>query len=300
MRCSSEVPTGTCNVHVLHTYLLNYISNIYGKGTPRRGVVTDLLASVKRVQTFSTRIVHPTSKSSCKAKPLPAGSGRADGVDQHGERGHWLSNGQVVGAALVCSWAVRQQAVSCLSSARRRSESPRKQACPCMVPMPGPERSSEVLKSLAAAPRHVNCRPCLTCLHRLQSELMSLMMSADPAISAFPDGDNIFQWTGTITGGSGTVCECLATCTQQGRHVLVPTQAAVFGIFPFPSVPLCGAGFSSLPPPSPGHSLHLAIAVTAPTGLRRVDIQTRAQIPHQLPLRGTTGDFYHPVLPSKC
>jgi len=44
---------------------------------------------------------------------------------------------------------------------------------------------------------------------RLQSELMSLMMGGDAGISAFPDGDNIFQWTGTITGGKGTVYEGL-------------------------------------------------------------------------------------------
>merc|ERR1712070_426957 len=44
---------------------------------------------------------------------------------------------------------------------------------------------------------------------RLQSELMSLMMGGDAGISAFPDGDNIFQWTGTITGGKGTVFEGL-------------------------------------------------------------------------------------------
>merc|ERR1719486_1206246 len=44
---------------------------------------------------------------------------------------------------------------------------------------------------------------------RLQSELMSLMMSGEAGLSAFPDGDNIFQWTGTITGGAGTVYEGL-------------------------------------------------------------------------------------------
>jgi len=44
---------------------------------------------------------------------------------------------------------------------------------------------------------------------RLQSELMALMMAAEAGISAFPDGDNIFQWTGTITGGAGTVYEGL-------------------------------------------------------------------------------------------
>ena len=30
-------------------------------------------------------------------------------------------------------------------------------------------------------------------------------MSADPGVSAFPDGDNLFKWIGTIEGGSGTV-----------------------------------------------------------------------------------------------
>lgn len=44
---------------------------------------------------------------------------------------------------------------------------------------------------------------------RLQSELMSLMMSADEGISAFPDGDNIFNWVGTVKGGQGTVYEGL-------------------------------------------------------------------------------------------
>ena len=44
---------------------------------------------------------------------------------------------------------------------------------------------------------------------RLQSELMSIMMSADEGISAFPDGDNIFSWLGTVTGGAGTVYEGL-------------------------------------------------------------------------------------------
>ena len=34
---------------------------------------------------------------------------------------------------------------------------------------------------------------------------MSLMMSGETSLSAFPDGDNIFQWTGTIAGGNGTV-----------------------------------------------------------------------------------------------
>ncbi|XP_058079516.1 ubiquitin-conjugating enzyme E2 19-like isoform X1 [Magnolia sinica] len=44
-------------------------------------------------------------------------------------------------------------------------------------------------------------------LKRLQSELMSLMMCGDPGISAFPEGDNIFCWRGTISGSKGTVYE---------------------------------------------------------------------------------------------
>ncbi|XP_008800238.1 ubiquitin-conjugating enzyme E2 20-like [Phoenix dactylifera] len=44
-------------------------------------------------------------------------------------------------------------------------------------------------------------------LRRLQSELMALMMCGDPGISAFPEGDNIFCWKGTITGGKDTVYE---------------------------------------------------------------------------------------------
>jgi ubiquitin-conjugating enzyme E2 C len=41
--------------------------------------------------------------------------------------------------------------------------------------------------------------------HRLQTELMQLMMSSTPGISAFPDADgNLLNWTGTITGPEGT------------------------------------------------------------------------------------------------
>jgi ubiquitin-conjugating enzyme E2 C len=40
---------------------------------------------------------------------------------------------------------------------------------------------------------------------RLKQELMTLMMSADQSVSAFPDNDNLFHWKGTITGPSGTV-----------------------------------------------------------------------------------------------
>ncbi|KAK8729221.1 hypothetical protein OTU49_008684, partial [Cherax quadricarinatus] len=44
---------------------------------------------------------------------------------------------------------------------------------------------------------------------RLQHELMTLMMSTDKGISAFPEGDNLFKWIGTLTGPSATVYEGL-------------------------------------------------------------------------------------------
>ncbi|GJN06276.1 hypothetical protein PR202_gb26930 [Eleusine coracana subsp. coracana] len=44
-------------------------------------------------------------------------------------------------------------------------------------------------------------------VRRLQSELMALMMGGDPGVSAFPEGDNIFHWVGTIAGSAGTAYE---------------------------------------------------------------------------------------------
>ncbi|KAL0235530.1 hypothetical protein GEMRC1_002112 [Eukaryota sp. GEM-RC1] len=40
---------------------------------------------------------------------------------------------------------------------------------------------------------------------RLQSELMTMMSSDDDGISAFPSGDTILEWNGTILGADGTV-----------------------------------------------------------------------------------------------
>ncbi|XP_040493778.1 ubiquitin-conjugating enzyme E2 C isoform X3 [Ursus maritimus] len=46
---------------------------------------------------------------------------------------------------------------------------------------------------------------------RLQQELMTLMMSGDKGISAFPESDNLFKWVGTIHGAAGTVSGGLRT-----------------------------------------------------------------------------------------
>jgi len=44
---------------------------------------------------------------------------------------------------------------------------------------------------------------------RLQQELMQLMKEGDQAATAFPDGDSLFSWSGSITGAPGTVYEGL-------------------------------------------------------------------------------------------
>ena len=67
------------------------------------------------------------------------------------------------------------------------------------------------------------CILCVfVCVTKLQVELKSivpyicsccppLQTSKDPGISAFPKGDNLFEWIGTIGGTAGTVC-----CTAHG------------------------------------------------------------------------------------
>lgn len=46
-----------------------------------------------------------------------------------------------------------------------------------------------------------------TVTKRLQSELMQLMMSTTPGISAFPSDGNLLMWTGTINGPAETPYE---------------------------------------------------------------------------------------------
>uniref|UniRef100_A0A8C6Y4G8 Ubiquitin-conjugating enzyme E2 C n=1 Tax=Naja naja TaxID=35670 RepID=A0A8C6Y4G8_NAJNA len=61
--------------------------------------------------------------------------------------------------------------------------------------------------SKAAEPGGVAARGSVR--SRLQQELMTLMMSGDHGISAFPESDNLFKWIGTINGVAGTVYEDL-------------------------------------------------------------------------------------------
>ncbi|XP_059660596.1 uncharacterized protein LOC132306983 [Cornus florida] len=63
-------------------------------------------------------------------------------------------------------------------------------------------------KQAKASPNHVDTN---SVKQRLQRELMSLMMSGgDLGVSAFPEGESIFTWIGTIEGGKGTMYEGLS------------------------------------------------------------------------------------------
>lgn len=63
---------------------------------------------------------------------------------------------------------------------------------------------------------------------RLSNELMTLMMSSSPGISAFPKSDaNLFDWIGTIEGPAGTVYAGLAfkiSITFPSNYPYVPPQ----------------------------------------------------------------------------
>ncbi|KIY64906.1 ubiquitin-conjugating enzyme [Cylindrobasidium torrendii FP15055 ss-10] len=62
-------------------------------------------------------------------------------------------------------------------------------------------------KATAAAPSQ---QAAGSVTKRLGNELMTLMMSSSPGISAFPKNDgNLFDWTGTIEGAPGTIYDGL-------------------------------------------------------------------------------------------
>ncbi|XP_027086467.1 uncharacterized protein [Coffea arabica] len=71
------------------------------------------------------------------------------------------------------------------------------------------EQSSPALsKQVKSSPHPVDTN---SVTQRLQKELMALMMSGgDLGVSAFPEGESIFTWIGTIEGGKGTMYEGLS------------------------------------------------------------------------------------------
>uniref|UniRef100_A0A8I3NFM1 Ubiquitin-conjugating enzyme E2 C n=2 Tax=Canis lupus TaxID=9612 RepID=A0A8I3NFM1_CANLF len=57
---------------------------------------------------------------------------------------------------------------------------------------------------------HMHDQPrCYAVWPPFQQELMTLLMSGDKGISAFPESDNLFKWVGTIHGAADTVYEDL-------------------------------------------------------------------------------------------
>lgn len=60
---------------------------------------------------------------------------------------------------------------------------------------------------------------------RLQSELMGLMMEPVPGVTAFPDGDSLNTWTGTLTPDGDSVytgCAFKLGLSFPGNYPLVP------------------------------------------------------------------------------
>merc|ERR1712166_665507 len=63
---------------------------------------------------------------------------------------------------------------------------------------------------------------------RLQQELMSLMMSNDKGISAFPDGDKLFEWIATVNGPADSVYDGLKykwSALYEVRTILLSIQS---------------------------------------------------------------------------
>jgi len=97
--------------------------------------------------------------------------------------------------------------------------------------MGGASPKASVASSVSAADR-------VAVTKRLQSELMGLMASADPGVSAFPAGDSLFSWVGTIAGSAGTAYEGLTyKLSLNFPAVSTPADILVFAICLHP----CGA-----------------------------------------------------------
>ncbi|XP_060519256.1 probable ubiquitin-conjugating enzyme E2 C [Cylas formicarius] len=69
------------------------------------------------------------------------------------------------------------------------------------------EQQSSAVKQNDDSKKHQNDSHAVT--KRLHKELMTLMISPDKSISAFPDGENLFRWIGTISGPKDSVYETL-------------------------------------------------------------------------------------------
>ena len=68
----------------------------------------------------------------------------------------------------------------------------------------------EVVSSSSSSNSHAGKSGGKATTKRLQSELMQLMMSGDKDATAFPQGDNLFEWLVTLGGAKRTDIERLA------------------------------------------------------------------------------------------
>ncbi|KAF4518819.1 hypothetical protein B566_EDAN008148 [Ephemera danica] len=85
---------------------------------------------------------------------------------------------------------------------------------PALIPETSSLKTNEERQNLpkdshAVAKRYGQKLYCLV-YYILQKELMVLMMGTEKGISAFPEGENLFKWIGTIHGPIGTVYEGLS------------------------------------------------------------------------------------------
>ena len=63
---------------------------------------------------------------------------------------------------------------------------------------------------------------------RLQQELMGIMMSADPGASAFPNDDNLFEWTATLKGCDDTAVSDTCGVFKTTRLANKSSRSGVF------------------------------------------------------------------------
>ena len=108
---------------------------------------------------------------------------------------------------------------------------------------------------------------------RLQQELMSLMMSGDKGISAFPDGDSLLTWVATVTGPDD--------CVYEGKLKLK-------------SVHVLGADKLS------GCKISKNIYIIISFLILRSEIQASIGVPGRLSLYSSYRSLYNTMFSSKC
>lgn len=69
---------------------------------------------------------------------------------------------------------------------------------------------------------------------RLQQELMSLMASGGDGVSAFPAGDSLFDWVGTINVSRGRRCGLAGVGRVVPSRSGCPSSALLLGCSPCP------------------------------------------------------------------